>query len=79
MSGVETTQEPKENQEHRCTSCVTSVVQTFNHFQEQIDQLVEEKLTLEAKLKRLAEEWEHQKQAMTKQINELEQKLSELK
>lgn len=79
MSGVEATKEPKESQEHVCTSCVVSVVQTFNHFQEQIDQLLEEKMQLESKLKKLAEEWERQKQAMTQQIDELEQKLSTLK
>ncbi len=78
MSGVESTREQKETQEHICTSCVTSVVQTFNHFQELIEQLKGEKEQLEDRLKRFEAEWARQRRALTKEIRVLEQKLSKL-
>jgi predicted RNase H-like nuclease (RuvC/YqgF family) len=78
MSGVEASREPKESQVHACTSCVSTVVQTFNHFQEQIVQLQGEKMKLEGELRRLIEEWERQRQAMTKQIRKLEEELAAL-
>ena len=79
MSGVEASKEPKESQTHVCTSCVSTVVQTFNHFQEQIEQLKGEKAKLEGELKKLDEEWEKQRRAMTKEIRALEEKLTALK
>ena len=78
MSGVEDTREQKESQGHICTSCVTSVVHTFNHFQEQIKQLKGEKEKLEDKLKRIEAEWAKQRLEMTREIRVLEQKLSKL-
>lgn len=79
MSGVETSKEPKEDQLHVCSSCVSTVVQTFNHFQEQIVQLTQDKQRLEGELKRLNEEWERQRRAMEKKIETLEEKLALLK
>jgi peptidoglycan hydrolase CwlO-like protein len=54
MSGVEVSKEPKEPQVHVCASCMNTVVQTFNHFQEQIAQLKREKASLQKELKNLA-------------------------
>jgi predicted nucleic acid-binding Zn-ribbon protein len=79
MSGVEVSKEPKENQLHLCASCMNTVVQTFNHFQEQIMQLKREKAKLQKELKMLNEEYEEQKRVMTEEIRALEEKLAELK
>jgi hypothetical protein len=79
MSGVEASKEPKEGQVHMCSSCVSTVVQTFNHFQEQIVQLTQDKHRLEGELRRLNEEWEMQRRAMEKEIGALEKKLAALK
>jgi peptidoglycan hydrolase CwlO-like protein len=78
MSGVEVSKEPKENQLHVCASCMSTVVQTFNHFQEQIAQLKREKATLQKELKKLNEEHEEQKRIMTEKIRALEEKLAQL-
>jgi vacuolar-type H+-ATPase subunit I/STV1 len=79
MSGVEASKEPKEPQLHVCASCMNTVVQTFNHFQEQIAQLNREKASLQRELKRLNEEYEAQKRVMTEEIRALEEKLALLK
>jgi peptidoglycan hydrolase CwlO-like protein len=79
MSGAEVSKEPKENQLHICASCMSTVVQTFNHFQEQITQLKREKASLQKELKKLNEEHEEQKRVMTKEIRALEEKLALLK
>lgn len=79
MSGVEVSKEPKEGHVHVCSSCVSTVVQTFNHFQEQIVQLSQDKQRLEGELRRLNEEWERKKRAMEKEIKELEAQLALLK
>jgi predicted RNase H-like nuclease (RuvC/YqgF family) len=79
MSGVEVSKEPKEPQVHVCASCMSTVVQTFNHFQEQIAQLRREKAGLQRELEKLNEEYEKKKQLMTKEIRALEEKVAELK
>ena len=79
MSGVEVSKEPKEPQVHVCASCMNTVVQTFNHFQEQIMQMKREKAGLQKELKKLSEEYEKQKRVMTEEITALEEKLAELK
>jgi predicted RNase H-like nuclease (RuvC/YqgF family) len=79
MSGIEVTKEQKEHQLHACASCMNTVVQTFNHFQEQIMQLKREKASLQKELKKLNEEHEEQKRVMTKEIRALEEKLALLK
>ena len=79
MSGVEVSKEPKEHQVHVCASCVNTVVQTFNHFQEQIAQLKREKASLQKELKKLRKEHGEQKRVMTEEIRALEEKLALLK
>jgi predicted RNase H-like nuclease (RuvC/YqgF family) len=79
MSGVEVSKEPKEPQVHMCASCMNTVVQTFNHFQEQIVQLKREKANLEKELEKLIEEHEKKKRAMSKKLRALEEKVAELK
>lgn len=79
MSGVEVSKEPKEPQVHVCASCMNTVVQTFNHFQEQIAQLRREKAGLEKELKKLNEEHEKKKRITAEEIRALEEKLAELK
>jgi len=79
MSGVEVSKEPKEPQVHVCASCMSTVVQTFNHFQEQIAQLRREKAGLQRELERLVEEHEKQKRFMSEKIRALEEKLAVLK
>jgi predicted nuclease with TOPRIM domain len=54
MSGVEVPREQKE--EHTCTHCMNTVVQTFNYFQEQIKTLKNEKATLKERIRALEEE-----------------------
>jgi len=79
MSGVEVTKEQKEKQAHVCASCMNTVVETFNHFQEQIAQLKREKAGLERELEKLNEEHEKKKRLMTEEIRALEEKVAELK
>jgi len=79
MSGIEVSKEPKENHLHVCASCMNTVVETFNHFQEQIVQLKREKANLQKELKKLSEEHEEQKRVMTEEIRALEEKLALLK
>jgi predicted RNase H-like nuclease (RuvC/YqgF family) len=79
MSGVEVSKEPKENQLHVCASCVSTVVQTFSHFQEQIVQLKREKESLQKELEKFREEQEEQKRVLVKEISALEEKLAALK
>jgi uncharacterized protein YlxW (UPF0749 family) len=76
MSGVEVSKEPKEPQVHVCASCMNTVVQSFNHFQEQIMQLKREKANLQKELKKLSEEHEEQKRVMAEEIRALEEKLA---
>jgi predicted nuclease with TOPRIM domain len=54
MSGVEVPREQKE--EHTCTPCMNTVVQTFSYFQEQIKTLRDEKASLQEKIRALEEE-----------------------
>ena len=54
MSGVEVLREQKE--EHTCTHCMNTVVQTFNYFQEQIKTLKNEKANLKERIRALEEE-----------------------
>ncbi len=56
MSGVEVSKEPKEKQVHVCESCMSTVVETFNHLQEQIAQLKRERANLQGELEKLREE-----------------------
>ena len=79
MSGVEVSKEQKEHQVHACASCMNTVVQTFNHFQEQTTQLKREKVNLQKELKKLNEEHEEQKRVMAEEIRALEEKLAKLK
>ena len=79
MSGVDVSKEPKENQVHVCESCMNTVVQTVNHFQEQITKLKREKASLQKELEKLIEERKEQKRAMTKEIRALEEKVAMLK
>jgi len=79
MSGVDVSKEPKENQVHVCESCMNTVIQSFNNFQEQITQLKHEKASLQKELEKLIEERKEQKRAMTKEIRALEEKLAMLK
>jgi predicted nucleic acid-binding Zn-ribbon protein len=58
---------------------MNTVVQNFNHFQEQIAQLRSEKANLEKQLEKLIEEHEKQKRVMTKEIRALEEKVVKLK
>jgi peptidoglycan hydrolase CwlO-like protein len=79
MSGIEVSKEQKENQIHACASCMNTVVQTFNYFQEQIAQLKRERAKLQKELKKLNKEHEEQKRVMTKEIRALEEKLVMIK
>jgi predicted nucleic acid-binding Zn-ribbon protein len=79
MSGVEVSKEPKEPQVHMCASCMNTVVQTFNHFQEQIAQLRREKASIQRELQKLNEEHEKKKRVMAEEIRALEEKVAELK
>ena len=79
MSGIEVSKEQKEHQVHVCASCMNTIVQTFNHFQEQIAQLKREKASLQKELKKLNEENDEQKRVMTEEIRALEEKLAKLK
>ncbi len=78
MSGIDVSKEQKEHQVHVCASCVNTVVQTFNHFHEQIAQLKSEKAGLQKELKKLSEEHEEQKRVMAEEIRALEEKVAEL-
>ncbi len=78
MSGVEVSRGSKEPQMHVCASCMNTVVQTFNHFQEQIVQLKREKVRLQKELKKLREEREEHKRIMVVKIRTLEEKLAKL-
>jgi chromosome segregation ATPase len=79
MSGVEVSKEPKEPRVHVCASCMNTVVQTFNHFQEQIAQLKREKASIQRELEKLNEEYEKKKRDMSEKIRALEEKVAELK
>lgn len=79
MSGVEVTKEKKENQAHVCASCMGTVVEAFTHFQEQIEQLKQEKAGIQSELEKLNEEYEKKRQAMSEEIRALEKKVAELK
>ena len=56
MSGVEVSKEQKTSQGNVCASCMNSVIQSFNHYQERILQLQEEKLKLQMQLDKVIEE-----------------------
>jgi hypothetical protein len=56
MSGVEVSREQKMSQVNVCASCMSSVIQSFNHYQERILQLQEEKLKLQMQLDKVIEE-----------------------
>ena len=76
MSGVEASKEPKETQVHVCSSCVNTVVQTFNYYQKQIAQLKKEKDFLQEELRKLLKDHEKQKLVMVKEIRVLEERLA---
>ncbi len=78
MSGVEASKESKENQLHLCASCMSKVVQTFNHLQEQIARLKREKAKLEEEMMMLRDEQEEQKRVMVEEIRVLEKNLAAL-
>jgi uncharacterized protein YlxW (UPF0749 family) len=78
MSGVEASKKPKENQLHFCASCMSNVVQTFNHLQEQIARLKREKANLEEEMMMLRDEQEEQKSVMVEEIRVLEKNLAAL-
>ena len=50
MSGVDVSKDQKNDQDNVCASCMNSVVQSFNHYQEQILRLQEQKLKLQMEL-----------------------------
>ena len=79
MSGIEVSKEPKQPQLHACASCMNTVVQTFNHFQEQIMTLKGEKANLQKELKKLNEEHKEQKRVIAEEIRALEKKVAMLK
>jgi uncharacterized protein YlxW (UPF0749 family) len=79
MSGVEVPRESKGKDVHVCASCMNTVVQTFNHFQEQIARLKNEKAELQRELKAIRNEQEEQRRAMDEEIKMLEEKLALLK
>jgi len=79
MSGVEVSREQKEEQAHVCASCMNTVVEAFNHFQIQIEQLKREKDGIQRELEKLNEEYEKKKLAMSREIRALEEKVAELK
>jgi cell division protein FtsB len=56
MSGIETSKTPKEKQVHVCASCMNTVIQTFNHLQEQIKTLKSENANLQNEIRALEEE-----------------------
>jgi hypothetical protein len=51
-------------------------VQTFNHYQEQIVQLKQEKDGLQEELRKLIKDHEEQKRVMAKEIRALEERLA---
>jgi hypothetical protein len=79
MSGIEVTKENKYPRFNVCASCMNTVVQTFNHFQEHIAQLRRDNADLQRKMKTFHKEHEKQKKIMYEEIVELEKKLAELK
>ena len=79
MSGVESSKEPKEPQEHVCSSCVKTVVQIFTQYHEQIAQLNKEKESLHEELRKLVEDHEEQKRSMIEEISALKEQLALLK
>jgi predicted nuclease with TOPRIM domain len=54
MSGVEVPREQKEV--HTCVSCMNTLVQTYNYFQEQIRLLKSEKANLQERIRALENE-----------------------
>jgi hypothetical protein len=78
MSGVDTPDKENKNQFDLCKSCMYNVVQTFNHFQMQITQLILEKEKLQQELTTTKKEWHKEKRRMKKQIKTLE-KIAEQK
>jgi hypothetical protein len=79
MSGVEVTKEINENQTNICTSCMNTVVQTFDHLRKQIMNLNNEKNQLLIELKNLKREHEKEKRITSKKIKELEDQLKFLR
>lgn len=61
---------------HVCSSCVNTVVQTFNHYREQIAQLKQEKESLQDELKNFIKDHEKQKRVMVEEIRALEERLA---
>ena len=61
MSGVEVSREKKKDQMHVCASCMNTVVQTFGHLREQVEQLNRENEKLQEELKHLKDEQQEQK------------------
>jgi uncharacterized small protein (DUF1192 family) len=67
MSGVDLAKQQKTDQEHSCESCMNSVVLSFSHLQEQIQQLQEEKLRLQMQLDKANEK----QKALEKKLRQL--------
>ena len=64
------------SQVHVCKSCVSNVVQTFNHYQEQIVQLKRDKDGLQEELRQLIKDHEEQKRFLVEEIRVLEERLA---
>lgn len=79
MSGVEVTKEMNENKTNICTSCMNTVVQTFDYLRKQIINLNNEKIQLLLELKNLKSEQEKEKRILSKKIKELEDQLKFLR
>ena len=78
MSGIEVSRKLKDNQMNMCGSCMSSIVQTFDHLKEQISLLNSEKIKLLMELKKSKEDQKEQKRVMSKTIQALEAKLTKI-
>ncbi|MCW4015362.1 MAG: hypothetical protein NWF06_03250 [Candidatus Bathyarchaeota archaeon] len=75
MSGVDVSREAKDDQVNVCASCVSTVVQSFTHFREQIERLELENAKLQMELDAAKQEQKEQKRIMKKKIKALQDKL----
>lgn len=78
MSGVEVTKKVNENQPNVCTSCMNTIVQTFEHLRKQIVNLNNEKTQLLIDFNALKKKQEKEKRIMSKKIKELKDQLNSL-
>jgi hypothetical protein len=79
MSGVEVTKKVNEDQTNICTSCMNTVVQTFDYLRKQIVNLNIEKTQLLIDIKNLKKEQENEKRIASKKIKELKDQLKSLR